>query len=42
MSPENAHMDQVDDLEAAIARKRAVYDAKAAKKKAKLRAAQMK
>jgi hypothetical protein len=37
LSPENAKLDRVDDLEAAIERKRAMFAAKAEKKKKKLR-----
>lgn len=42
LSPKNALLDHVDDLEAAIERKRAAFAAKADKRKQKLRAAQMK
>jgi hypothetical protein len=42
LSPQNALLDRLDDLEAAIERKRAAFAAKADKKKAKLRASQMK
>lgn len=42
LSPEGALLDHVDDLEAAIERKRAMFAAKAQRKKEKLKASQMK